>query len=109
MDIWKRKIKMFDQMKQARDVQKMMTQMKNEMAKIRIEGIAGGGAVTIIGDGNGDIIDIKLNKELLKNTDLETIENFLKSAFSDLKKKTEKEMKGQIKNNLGPLAGMFGI
>jgi DNA-binding YbaB/EbfC family protein len=100
---------MFDQLKQAREMQKLMQQMKDEMGKMRITSEAGGGAVVVVGNGNRDIVDVKLDKEALKDCDLEMLENFLKAALKDLSKKTEKEIKSRMKNNLGPLSNMMGI
>lgn len=75
---------MFDvgkMMKQAQKMQEDMNRVQEELGTMSVTGSAGGGAVTIVSDGRGDIKSVTISKEAAE--DVETLEELVLSAVKD--------------------------
>jgi nucleoid-associated protein EbfC len=82
---------MFDMaklMKQAQQMQKDIEGIQQELAQTEISGSAGGGAVTVVCDGRGDLKSIKITPEAMEDKD--TLEDLILTAVREtLAKATE--------------------
>src|SRR5437899_9516814 len=67
-------------MKQAQKMQEQMTKTQAELEKQTIEVSAGGGKVKVTANGAGDIIAIKIDREVVDPDDVEFLEEVLLSA-----------------------------
>ena len=67
-------------MKQAQKMQEQMTKTQAELEKKTIEVSAGGGKVKVTANGAGDIIAIKIDKEVVDPNDVEFLEEVVLSA-----------------------------
>jgi DNA-binding YbaB/EbfC family protein len=74
---------MRDAQKSLMKMQQDMAVMQQELAGLRIEGSAGGGAVAVVCNGNGEFISIKIKKEAVDPEDVETLEDLILAAVSD--------------------------
>jgi DNA-binding YbaB/EbfC family protein len=70
-------------------VQQDMAAMQQELAQMRIEGSAGGGAVTVTFSGSGDIVAVKIKKEAVDPEDVETLEDLVLAAVKDANAKVQ--------------------
>lgn len=68
-------------MKQAQQMQKDIEVVQNGLAQEEVTGSAGGGAVTVVCDGRGEIKSIKLTDEAMQ--DREILEDMLISAVRE--------------------------
>ena len=92
-------------MKQA---QQMQARMQEEIAKIRVEGSAGGGMVIVNMDGNKNLLSVKIDPEAA--TDLEMLQDMILAAFNDAMKKVEEQSQSKLGGMLGGLGlppGLF--
>ena len=92
-------------MKQA---QQMQQRMQEEIAKIRAEGSAGGGMVTVSMDGHKNLLSIKIDPEAAG--DVEMLQDMILAAFNDAMKKVDEESQSKVGGMLGGLGlppGMF--
>ncbi len=92
-------------MKQA---QQMQARMQEEIAKIRVEGSAGGGMVTVNMDGHKNLLSIKIDPEAAG--DVEMLQDMILAAFNDAMKKVEEESQSKLGGMLGGLGlppGLF--
>jgi nucleoid-associated protein EbfC len=64
-------------------MQKDMAQMQAELSGMRIEGSAGGGAVTVVCNGNGEFSSVKIKKEAVDPEDVDTLEDLVLAAIKD--------------------------
>jgi nucleoid-associated protein EbfC len=87
-------------MKQA---QQMQARMQEEIAKIRVEGSAGGGMVLVSMDGNKNLLSVKIDPEAA--SDVEMLQDMILAAFNDAMKKVE----GQSQSKLGGMLGGLGL
>src|SRR5256884_7272451 len=67
-------------MKQAQKMQEQMTKTQAELEERTVEVSAGGGKVTVIANGAGDVVSIKIDKEIIDPDDVEFLEEVVLSG-----------------------------
>jgi len=100
---------MSELMKQANQMQLKMKKMQDELSKKTYEGTAGGGAVTVVVDGEHYLKSLKVDPEVLKSGDTDMLQDMLiaatNSAIKTAKETSDKEM-SKITGGMG-IPGMF--
>lgn len=85
-------------MKQAQHLQKEMADAQKRIDAIRVEGISGGGIVTVVLSGNGRMKSVSISKDLLGDQEYDILEDLVVAAYNEawdkLEKKREEEMGG---------------
>ena len=76
-------------MKQAKEMQSKMSELQEDLANVEAQGTAGGGMVTIILSGKGELKGVTIDPSLLSDGEAELIEDLLIAAHSDAKTKVE--------------------
>jgi len=92
-------------MKQAKIMQKKMAETQEELKKMEFEASAGGGAVRVRVNGDQEILEIKLNTEMIDARDLEMVEDMVMVAVND----AIKQSKDEAKNKMAGLTGGMNI
>lgn len=99
------------QNKMLADAEKMNERLDEE----RIEASSGGGAVTAMVTGHGDLISIKISKEAVDPEDVETLEDLVTTAVRAalekadlLKTEEQKKLMPAGLPNMPGLSGLFG-
>ncbi len=94
-------------MKQAQKLQKQMLEIQEKAAKKTVEGSSGGGMVKVIANGHQEIIDIKIDPEVVDPEDIELLEDLVLAAVNNAKDKAksmlEEEMGKIIPGGIGGL------
>ena len=88
-------------MKQAQAMQKKMMDAQEELAKKQYIGNSGGGVVTVTMDGKGNLLKIKISKELADPEELEILEDLIVAAFNDAKKKQSEDSESSMSGLMG--------
>lgn len=84
-----------DLMKQMQAMQARMEQMQEELASKRVEGTAGGGMVRVIANGKQEILEIKIDPEVVNPNDIAMLEELVLAAVNQAKEKAaELQMEG---------------
>jgi DNA-binding YbaB/EbfC family protein len=95
-------------MKQAQKMQEQMARTQAELEEKTVEVSAGGGKVKVIANGAGDVISIKIEKDIVDPNDVEFLEELVlsgvKGAIEQGKALAQSEMT-KITGGLG-LPGM---
>ena len=76
-------------MKQAQEMQTKMQEMQDRMAEVEVPGMAGGGMVTVIMNGKGEMRSVKIDPSLFNGEDAEVVEDLIVAACNDAKAKAE--------------------
>ena len=76
-------------MGKVKEMQAKMEQMQAEIAELTAEGKAGGGLVTVIISGKGELKSLKIDPSLFKEDDVEILEDLIVAAHKDAKDKAE--------------------
>lgn len=98
------------------NLQKMAQQMQAEMARVNaeleamtIDGTAGGGAVTATVTGHGQMVGIKIDKDVVDPDDVEMLEDMVTAAVKDALNKaqqTAQEKMGRVTGGMS-IPGLF--
>jgi hypothetical protein len=96
-------------MKQAQKMQEQLAQTQAELADKTVEVTAGGGRVTVVANGAGDVISIKISREVVDPNDVEMLEDLVlsgvKQAIQKGKEMAQTEM-SKVTAGLGLPPGM---
>lgn len=96
-------------MKQAQKMQEQLLEKQTELAGETFESSVGGGKVTVVATGGGDVISIKIAPEVVDPEDVEMLEDLVlsgvKQAIGEAKQKTADEM-AKLTSGLGMPPGL---
>ncbi|MEQ1861945.1 MAG: YbaB/EbfC family nucleoid-associated protein [Chthoniobacteraceae bacterium] len=92
-------------MQQAQQMQQQMLAAQEKLAEQTVEATAGGGKVTVVANGGGDVISIKIAKEVVDPEDVEFLEDLVltavKKAIEDGKAMSQAEMSKLMPPGMG--------
>lgn len=91
-------------MKQARQMQDRMQKIQEEMAAKRVEASAGGGMVTVAANGQGEILSVKIEKQVVDPNDVEMLEDLVRAACNEASKKGREMMADEMKKVTGGIS-----
>ena len=69
--------------KMAQQMQAEMARVQAEIAELSLEGTSGGGAVTAVVNGKGEVVSITLDKDVVDSDDLEMLQDLITAAVND--------------------------
>jgi hypothetical protein len=82
--------------KMAQQMQAEMARVQAELDVLQVEGTAGGGAVTAVVSGHGELISIAIDQEVVDQSDVEMLQDLIVAAVNDalrrVKQTTEEKM-----------------
>ena len=95
-------------MRQAQAMQAKINDAQKKLEAMEVEGTAGGGLVKVRLSGKSAMLGVNIDPSLLKADEAEIVEDLLKAAHDDARRKLEdaqnEEMKG-LSGGLGILPG----
>ena len=96
-------------MKQAKIMQKKMVEAQEELKNIEFEASAGGGAVKVKVNGSQEVMEVKINKDMVDAGDIDMIEDMVMVALNDALKQSRDEVKNKMAAITGGMSipGMF--
>ncbi|MBM3701856.1 MAG: YbaB/EbfC family nucleoid-associated protein [Actinobacteria bacterium] len=92
-------------MKQAKIMQQKLLEIQQELKKMEFEASAGGGAVKVKVNGDQEIVEVKIDKDMVDSGDMEMVEDMVMVAINDAIKKS----KDEAKNKMTSLTGGMNI
>jgi DNA-binding YbaB/EbfC family protein len=98
-------------LKQAQQLQKQMEKLQEELATKRVEGTAGGGMVTVVVNGKQELIDVKIDPEVVNPDDVEILEDLVVAAANQAREKAQEMAKEEMSKIAGGLLppGLSGL
>jgi len=85
-------------MKQA---QQMQDKLQRQMSEMRIEGVAGGGMVTVVINGHKAMHAIKIDPEAVSKEDVAMLEDLVLAAINDAHRKADDVLSQQMSGLMG--------
>ncbi len=86
-----------DLMKQAKKMQKQLIEAQRKVDELFVEGVSGGGMVTVRLSGKFEIQSLVIDPKLMTPDDATMVSDLVVAAYNDAKKKVEE----QISSNMG--------
>lgn len=77
-----------DMMKQIQKMQAKMEEVQKELENKRVEGTSGGGMVKVIANGKQEILEIKIDPEVVNKEDVEMLEDLILAAVNQAREKS---------------------
>ena len=92
-------------LKQAQQIQKKLSEV---MASTRAQAASGGGMVKALSDGNGVIIELTIEEEIIESQDKTMLEDLVLAAVNEARRKAQEAAREEAKKIIGiPLPGLF--
>jgi DNA-binding YbaB/EbfC family protein len=76
-------------MKQIQKMQQEMEKIQEELANKTVEGTAGGGMVKVIANGKQEILEIKIDPEVVNKDDVEMLQDLIVAAVNQAREKAQ--------------------
>lgn len=76
-------------MKMAQEAQAKLLQAQDDLDKVEIEGVSGGGMVKVRASAKGRIIGVELDETLLQPSEKQMLEDLIAAAINDARSKAD--------------------
>src|SRR3989440_12811807 len=90
-------------MKQATELKSKMEAMQAELDQIEVEGISGGGLVTVKLSGKGEMKGVTIDDTLMQPSEKEIVADLIVAAHADARRKAETLLQEKMKSVAGGL------
>jgi DNA-binding YbaB/EbfC family protein len=80
-------------MKQA---QEMQERLKQQMARLRVEGSAGGGMVTVMMNGHKQVLSVRIDPEVVSKDEIAMLQDLVVAAINDAERKVNEVVRQQM-------------
>lgn len=105
-----------DIMRQAQKLQEEMQKMQEDAKKKTVEATAGGGMVTVVANGGGEIISIKIERDVVNPDDVEMLQDLILAAVNEALRRAQEMVNEEMSKltmgmqipGLGGLGNIFG-
>lgn len=95
----------FDMNSMMKQAQKMQEEMGKQMKNTVVDATAGGGAVSVKMRGDFEVLELTISPDLVKDGDVEMIQDLTMAALAEARRKVEEKLKGQLGGMLPPGMG----
>ncbi|MEW6015660.1 MAG: YbaB/EbfC family nucleoid-associated protein [Candidatus Zixiibacteriota bacterium] len=92
-----------DMMKQFQKMQAKMEEMQAKLEQTRVEGTSGGGMVKVVANGKQDILEIKIDPEVVNPEDVEMLQDLIVAAVNQARQKAAELQASQMEELTGGL------
>ncbi|MGI9413109.1 MAG: YbaB/EbfC family nucleoid-associated protein [Hyphomicrobiales bacterium] len=90
-------------MKQAQELQSKMADMQASLSELEVQGISGGGLVTVTLTGKGVLTGLVIDGSLMKEDEREILEDLIVAAHAEARTKMEQAVAEKMKEVTGGL------
>lgn len=91
-------------MKQAQKMQAQLEQAQAEIAQTEVTGTAGGGLVSVVLTGGGELVAVTIDPKAVDPDDVETLQDLVVAAARDARQQIER----LTEERMGPITGGMG-
>lgn len=74
-------------LKQAQQIQSQVSRIQEELGERRVEASSGGGMVTAVVNGRQELVEIKIDPQVVDSGDIEMLEDLVAAAVSEALKR----------------------
>lgn len=104
-----------DMLKQAQKMQSEMQKIQDEAKTKTVEATSGGGMVTVVANGGGELVSIKIEKDVVNPEDVEMLQDLILAASNEALRRAQEMVNQEMSKftmgmnipGLGNLGGMF--
>ena len=96
-----------DIMRQAQQMQQRLAEAQEKMEQLTAEGSSGAGMVKVTLKGKGELASLIIDPSILNPGDKEIIEDLVKAAHADARRRLDESMAEMMRQATGGLGGML--
>lgn len=98
-------------MREAQKLQAEMQKMQEEAKQKTVEATAGGGMVTVVANGAGQLVSITIEKDVVDPEDVEMLQDLILAASNEALKRAQESVTDEMSKLTGGLQipGMGGL
>ena len=96
-------------LQQVGQMQDQMQKAQAELANEKVEATAGGGMVTVVADGTGEIKQIKIDPKAIDPSDPEMLEDMVLAAVNEAVRSAQSLMESRLGGLAGGALGGLGL
>ena len=85
-------------MKQA---QQMQERLQKQMGEMRVDATAGGGMVAVTVNGHKQVLQVKIDPEVVSKDDVEMLQDLIVAAIADAHRKVDEALASQMQGMMG--------
>ena len=96
-------------MKQAQQMHTKMQEIQKELANKKVDAESGGGMVKVTGNGKGEILSIRIEKEIIKQEEKDVLEDLVLIAINEVLRRSQELNTSEMSKVTGGLKmpGLF--
>lgn len=100
-----------DLMRQAQKLQEEMMKTQEEAKKKTAEATSGGGMVTVVASGSGEIVSIKIEKDVVNPEDVDMLQDLILAASNEALRRAQEMVSDEMSKLTGgmQIPGLGGI
>jgi DNA-binding YbaB/EbfC family protein len=91
-----------------RQAQQMQERLQKQMAEMTLEGVAGGGMVTVAVNGHKQMLRIRIDPEVVTKDDIAMLQDLIVAAMNDAHRKVDEALASRMQGLMGGL-GLPGL
>lgn len=92
-----------DIMREAQKLQSEMAKLQEEVKKKTVEATSGGGMVTVVASGAGEIVSIKIERDVVNPDDIEMLQDLIMAAVNEALRRANEMMNSEMAKLTGGL------
>jgi DNA-binding YbaB/EbfC family protein len=98
-------------MKEAQKMQAEMARVQEEAKKKTAEATAGGGMVTVVANGAGEVVSVKIEKDVVDPEDVEMLQDLIMAATNEALRRAQEMVNDEMSKLTGgmQLPGLGGL
>jgi nucleoid-associated protein EbfC len=83
--------------------------LQRQVNSVTVDASAGGGMVTVKMNGQKQIVDVRIEKDVFASKDHEMLQDLVRAAVNEASRRVDEELANQMKNLAGGIPGMAGL
>jgi DNA-binding YbaB/EbfC family protein len=83
--------------------------LQRQVNSVTVEASAGGGMVTVKMNGQKQIVELRIEKDVFASKDQEMLQDLVRAAVNDASRRVDEELANQMKNLAGGIPGIAGL
>lgn len=83
--------------------------LQRQVNAVAVEASAGGGMVTVKMNGQKQVLEVKIEKEVYSSKDQEMLQDLVRAAVNEASRRVDEELANQMKSLAGGMPGMAGL
>lgn len=99
---------MMNLMKQAKQMQAKMAEVQEALGEMTVEASAGGGQVTAVVTGRQELVEVRINPDVVDPEDVEMLQDLVTAAVNEGLRKAAELAAEEMNKATGGLAGLGG-